>query len=86
MVVLRLTRKGTKDRPYYKIVAVDRRKRRDGRYIEQIGTYDPLQSGMNYTLDLEKADDWVSKGAKPSETVASIIKKARQIKEATTEA
>jgi len=79
MVVLRLTRKGTKDRPYYKIVAVDRRKRRDGRYIEQIGTYDPLQSGMNYTLDLEKADSWVSKGAKPSETVASIIKKARQI-------
>jgi len=86
MVVLRLTRKGTKDRPYYKIVAVDRRKRRDGRYIEQIGTYDPLQGGVNYTLDLEKADGWVSKGAKPSETVASIIKKARKIKDAATEA
>ena len=86
MVALRLTRKGSKDRPYYKIVAVDRRKRRDGRYIEQIGTYDPLQDGVNYTLDLEKADGWISKGAKPSETVASIIKKARKISDAATEA
>ena len=50
MVALRLTRKGSKDRPYYKIVAVDSRKRRDGRYIEQLGTYDPLQGGVNYTV------------------------------------
>ena len=47
-VSLRLNRKGTKDRPYYKIVAVDSRKRRDGRYIEQIGTYDPMIEGTNY--------------------------------------
>ena len=86
MVVLRLTRKGTKDRPYYKIVAVDRRKRRDGRYIEQIGTYDPLQGGVNYTLDLEKADGWIRKGAQPSEPVASIIKTARKIADAAAEA
>jgi small subunit ribosomal protein S16 len=77
MVSLRLNRKGSKDRPYYKIVAVDRRKRRDGRYIEQIGTYDPMKESDNFTIDLEKADKWLTVGAKPSETVASIIRKAR---------
>jgi small subunit ribosomal protein S16 len=76
-VAIRLNRKGTKDRPYYKIVAVDSRKRRDGRYIEQLGTYDPLVDGTNYSIDLEKADKWLSVGAKASETVASIIRKAR---------
>jgi len=78
MVALRLNRQGTKDRPYYKIVAVDSRKRRDGRYIEQIGIYDAMKEGDNFTIDLERADDWISKGAKPSVTVASMIKKARQ--------
>ncbi|BCX49980.1 30S ribosomal protein S16 [Haloferula helveola] len=77
MVSLRLTRKGTKDRPYYKIVAVDSRKRRDGRYIEQIGTYDPMKDGDNWAVDLEKADKWLGCGAKPSDTVNSIIRKAR---------
>ena len=76
-VALRLNRKGTKDRPYYKIVAVDSRKRRDGRYIEQLGTYDPLLEGTNFTIDLEKAEKWLGVGAKPSETVNSIIRKAR---------
>lgn len=77
MVALRLTRQGSKDRPYYKIVAVDSRKRRDGRFIEQLGTYDPMAEGENWTLDLEKADKWVGQGAKPSSTVNSIIKKER---------
>jgi small subunit ribosomal protein S16 len=76
-VSLRLNRKGTKDRPYYKIVAVDSRKRRDGRYIEQIGTYNPLVEGTNYEIDLAKADKWLAVGAKPSETVNSFIRKAR---------
>lgn len=76
-VSIRLNRKGTKDRPYYKIVAVDSRKRRDGRYIEQVGTYDPLQEGVNYTLDLALVDKWLNVGAKPSETVNSMIRKAR---------
>lgn len=76
-VALRLNRKGTKDRPYYKIVAVDSRKRRDGRYIEQIGTYDPMTEGENFRIDLELADKWLGCGARPSETVASIIRKAR---------
>ena len=76
-VAIRLNRKGTKDRPYYKIVAVDSRKRRDGLYIEQLGTYDPLVEGTNFSIDLEKADKWLSVGANASETVASIIRKAR---------
>lgn len=78
MVVLRLNRQGTNDRPYYKIVAVDNRKRRDGRYIEQIGTYNPMVEGVNFTLDIERADDWVKKGAQPSDTVRDIIKKAKK--------
>ena len=77
MVSLRLNRKGTKDRPYYKIVAVDSRKRRDGRYIEQLGTYDPMIDGVNWVIDLALADKWLGVGAKPSETVNSIIRKAR---------
>lgn len=76
-VALRLNRQGTKDRPYYKIVAVDSRKRRDGRYIEQVGTYDPLKEGVNFTIDLAKAEKWVGVGAQVSETVNSFIRKAR---------
>ena len=59
-VAIRLNRQGSKDRPYYKIVVVDSRARRDGRYIEQVGTYDPMQEGVNYTIDLEKVDKWLS--------------------------
>jgi len=59
------------------IVAVDSRKRRDGRYIEQLGTYDPLLEGTNFTIDLAIADKWLAVGAKPSETVNSMIRKAR---------
>lgn len=76
-VSIRLNRKGTKDRPYYKIVAVDSRKRRDGRYIEQLGTYNPLKEGTNFSIDLELVDKWLSVGAKPSDTVKSMIRKAR---------
>ncbi len=76
-VAIRLNRQGSKDRPYYKIVVVDSRKRRDGRYIEQVGTYDPMQAGVNYTIDLEKVDKWLANGAQPSETVNSIIRKSR---------
>ena len=78
MVALRLSRQGTKDRPYYKIVAVDSRKRRDGRPIEQLGTYNPMVEGVNYTIDIEKADQWLGNGAQASDTVKSIIKKAKK--------
>jgi len=78
MVALRLSRQGTKDRPYYKIVAVDSRKRRDGRPIEQLGTYNPMIEGVNYNIDLDRAEKWLGNGAQPSDTVRSIIKKAKK--------
>jgi len=77
-VAIRLRREGQKNRPFYRIVVADSRKRRDGRFIEMIGTYDPLKkSDDNSLIDLAKADAWIGKGAKASETVASIIRKAR---------
>ncbi|MCB1077869.1 MAG: 30S ribosomal protein S16 [Verrucomicrobiae bacterium] len=77
MVKIRLRREGTKDRPYYRMVVADSRARKDGRFIEIVGNYDPLQDGDNYRIDLEKVDAWIAKGAQPSDTVRSIIKKAR---------
>lgn len=78
MVAIRLRREGSKDRPYYRIVVADSRSRRDGPFIDQVGVYDPLKAGQNYVLDLPKVDDWITKGAQPSETVASIIRKTRK--------
>ena len=78
MVVLRLRREGTKNRPFYRIVAADQRFPRDGRFIELLGTYDPVLKTNNFKLDLDKAKSWISKGAQPSETVASLIKKAEK--------
>lgn len=77
-VVIRLRREGNKNRPFYRIVVVDSRTRRDGRFIDSVGTYNPLQESDNTVVDLPKIDEWIGKGAKPSETVASIIKKERQ--------
>jgi len=77
-VAIRLRREGNRNRAFYRIVVTDSRARRDGRFIESIGTYDPHQKGVNYKLDLAKADDWTSKGAQPSDTVRSLIKKARK--------
>ena len=78
MVKIRLRREGTKGRPFYRIVVADQRTRREGAFIEMIGTYDPLQEEGGTKIDLEKADAWIGKGAQPSETVRSLIKKARQ--------
>lgn len=76
-VVLRLRREGAKDRPYYKVVATDSRFPRDGRYIEVVGKYNPMRDEET-VLELDKVDKWLGNGAKPSETVASLIKKARK--------
>ena len=76
-VSIRMSRHGAKKKPFYRIVVSDQRFARDGRYIEQVGTYDPLKEGVNYTLDLEKADKWIGVGAQVSETVNSIVRKAR---------
>jgi small subunit ribosomal protein S16 len=78
-VVIRLRREGTKDRPFYRVVAADQRYRRDGRFLEVLGTYDPHARANGLNLSVEKVDAWVSKGAQPSETVASLIKKAKAV-------
>lgn len=75
-VKIRLKRMGAKNAPAYRIVVADSRSPRDGRCIEELGSYDPKKGGVNYTLDLERARYWVGVGAQPSETVASFIKKA----------
>jgi small subunit ribosomal protein S16 len=74
-VKIRMKRVGTKNTPVYRIVVADSRSPRDGKCIEEIGTYQPLKPGENYTLKLDRAQYWISKGAKPSDTVASFIKK-----------
>lgn len=71
-----MKRVGAKNSPVYRIVVADGRSPRDGKFIEEIGTYQPLKREGNFTLDLERAKYWVSKGAEPSDTVASFIKKA----------
>jgi small subunit ribosomal protein S16 len=75
-VKIRMKRVGTKNTPVYRIVVADSRSPRDGKFIEEIGTYQPLKKDNNFELDLERAKYWVSKGAQPSDTVASFIKKA----------
>lgn len=75
-VVLRMTRRGAKKKPFYRIVAADSRKPRDGKFLEMLGTYDPLKSENNIKVDAEKVNAWIKKGAKPSQTVASLLKKA----------
>ena len=71
-----MKRIGAKNTPVFRIVVTDARSPRDGKFIEELGTYHPLRKGDNFTLDLERARYWVSKGAQPSETVASFIKTA----------
>ncbi len=77
-VKIRLRRVGAKNRPCYRIVVADGRSPRDGRFIENIGTYQPLQAEDNFTLDLDRAKHWVARGAQPSDTVRSIIKRAER--------
>jgi small subunit ribosomal protein S16 len=75
-VKIRMKRVGTKNMPAFRIVVADSRSPRDGKFIEEIGTYNPLKKGENFSLKLDRVQYWVSKGAQPSDTVASFIKKA----------
>lgn len=81
-VRIRLKRIGAKNKPAFRIVVADNRSPRDGKCLEEIGTYLPLKGGDNFTLDLERARYWVSKGAQPSDTVASFMKKAAKTAQA----
>jgi small subunit ribosomal protein S16 len=77
-VSIRLRREGSINNPYYKVVVADQRSPRDGKFIELIGNYDPKKAGENSNIDLSRVDYWVKNGAQPSDTVRSIIKKARK--------
>jgi small subunit ribosomal protein S16 len=81
-VRLRLARMGRKKRPFYRIVAADSRSPRDGRFIERLGYYDPMTEPPNLKVNLERVDYWLGEGASPSETVGSLISKARAAEEA----
>lgn len=72
-VKLRLKRMGAKQRPFYRIVAADSRSPRDGMFIETVGTYDPIKSADNITLDEEKVMKWLNNGAQPTDTVKNIL-------------
>ena len=76
LVVIRLTRRGAKKKPFYRIVAADSRMPRDGRFLEILGTYDPMIKENGCKIDAEKAVAWIKKGAKPSKTVGTLFKKA----------
>jgi len=78
MVKLRLTRAGAKKHPYYRVVAIDGRKARDSRPLEFLGTYDPHQAEPLVKLDLDGIERWLGRGARMSETVGSLVKKARK--------
>jgi small subunit ribosomal protein S16 len=77
-VSIRLRREGAKNRPYYKVVVTDSRSPRDGKFIEIIGTYDPKMPSHNSSLNVERVEYWISKGAQPSDTVRSLIKKNKK--------
>src|SRR5918992_1338836 len=77
-VSIRLRREGAKNRPYYKVVVADSRSPREGKFIEIIGTYDPKKPVHNSTLNVERAEYWIKRGAQPSDTVRSLIKKNKK--------
>ncbi len=76
MVKIRLQRQGKKKAPFYHIVVADSRSPRDGKIIEQLGTYDPMTEPATIRLDKEKVEKWIKNGAKPTETVKALIKNA----------
>lgn len=82
-VTLRLTRCGGKKSPHYRVVAADERSPRDGRLIEQVGTYDPRQEPPVVKLDMPRLEHWLAAGAVPSETVGQLIKRAKRASAAT---
>lgn len=75
-VKLRLKRMGAKKAPFYRVVVADSRYPRDGRFIEEIGTYDPIAEPAKVNIDAEKALKWIKNGAQPTDTVKSLLKKS----------
>ena len=79
-VKIRITRLGAKKKPFYRIVAMDSRTQRDGKYIDLLGYYDPMTEPVNIKLNMEKINKWLSQGAIPSQTVDSILAHERVLK------
>lgn len=75
-VKIRLQRVGKKKMPYYKVVAVDSRKRRDGSFIENLGQYQPVADGEQFNVDEERVISWLKNGAQPTETIEQLLKKS----------
>ncbi len=82
MVMIRLTRAGAKKRPYYRVIAIDRRAPREGRPLEVLGTYDPLPEPPKIALESERIEAWLSKGAQLSPAVRSLIRRSRKQQQA----
>ena len=78
-VKIRLRRMGSRNAAFYRVIVQDARRAPTGRFIETIGWYDPKQEGINFSLNLDRADYWLGNGAQPSDTAASLIKKARTL-------
>ena len=79
-VKMRLRRMGAKKAPFYRVIVADSRSPRDGRFIEEIGYYNPLTNPAEIKIDAEKANKWLANGAQPTETVRSLLKKTEIIK------
>ena len=77
MVKIRLRRVGAKKAPYYRIVVVDSRSPRDGRFIEEIGTYDPMAEDNKVKVEMDRVEYWIKNGAQPTETVRGLLKKVQ---------
>ncbi len=75
-VKIRLHRMGAKGAPYYRVVVADSRYPRDGRFIEEIGSYDPMKDPAEIKIDIEKAQKWIKNGAQPTDTVKALLKKS----------
>ena len=80
MVMMRLSRIGSTKRPYYRIVVIDKRRARNGRFLEVVGQYNPIANPVQMEVNAERAQYWLSKGAMPSETVRSILQKKEVLK------
>ena len=79
MVKIRLRRMGAKKAPFYRVVVADSRYPRDGRFIEEIGTYNPLMNPSEFKVDAEKVQKWIKNGAQPTDTVRALLKKSNII-------
>jgi small subunit ribosomal protein S16 len=77
MLAIRLSRKGSKHRPFYRVVAIDKSRPTTSKYVDLLGYYNPMLEEPEIRIDLEKYNKWIEKGAKPSQTVKSLVKKVK---------